>query len=264
MSVCSAEASQKKTKVVVRSGKNLQRRSIVWMHSQCWAALTLEVEEDENLEEVRVSRWASHMCDKCSAKRVKFCELAAIVTEEGGATHTTNLCRNRCDKRRSEQGQANVDGVGWKELIKQKYQTQAVGCFLGRSLPSKNVGAIYSWARKVLEDAAGVTQLGTDGNWQNESLHKEPELLRNIGDLSFDGSLLRKACNAVKSGDWEEFLENDRLSALKVKCYNGVDEDRKSIAQQIMQKTNDPLRRIIAPVGGQGGDTSSNVCFACH
>ena len=113
----------------------------------------------------------------------------------------------------------------------------------------------------VLEDVARVLQLGTDDSWQNE-------LLRNIGDLRFDGSSMRKTFSAGKSGDWEEFLENDRLSAwrsVKVgECYNGVGEDRQGIAQQIMQKTTDFLRRIIAPVGGQGGDTSSYVCFACH
>ena len=102
-----------------------------------------------------------------------------------------------------------------------------------------------------------MTRFGADGSWQNESLHKEPELLRNIGDLSFDGWLLRKTYNVWKCGDWEEFLENVRLSAwtsVKVReCYNGVDEDRKSIAQQIMQKTTDVVRRIIAPVGGKQG-----------
>ena len=42
------------------------------------------------------------------------------------------------------------------------------------------------------------------------------------------------------------------------------DDQRKSIVQQILQKSTDFLRRIIAPVGGQGGVTLSCACSHCH
>ena len=85
-----------------------------------------------------------------------------------------------------------------------------------------------------------MTQLGTDGSWQYESPYKEePELLRHSTDLRFDGSPARNAYNAGTSGDWEEFLENGRLSAwtsVKVgECYSEVEQDdegRQSNAQQ--------------------------------
>ena len=37
-----------------------------------------------------------------------------------------------------------------------------------------------------------------------------------------------------------------------------------SIVQEIMFKSTDHLRRIIAPVGGQGGATKSYVCPHCN
>ena len=42
------------------------------------------------------------------------------------------------------------------------------------------------------------------------------------------------------------------------------DDQRKSIVQQIMQKSTDFLRRIIVLVEGQGGVTLSYVCLHCH
>ena len=44
----------------------------------------------------------------------------------------------------------------------------------------------------------------------------------------------------------------------------GEDDDRKSTVKQILHKSTDLLRRIIAPVGGQGGVTLSYVCLHCH
>ena len=40
--------------------------------------------------------------------------------------------------------------------------------------------------------------------------------------------------------------------------------EKMSIAQEIMLKSTDHLRRIIAPVGGQGGVTMSCLCPECN
>ena len=50
-------------------------------------------------------------------------------------------------------------------------------------------------------------------------------------------------------------------------CYNVVeqeDEDLQSIVQEILRTRTDFLRRIIVPVEGQGGVTSSYFCPHCH
>ena len=51
-------------------------------------------------------RWALHMCDnKCRAKGFKFFEMAVIVTEEGSAAHTINLCKTCDNAGRLKQGE---------------------------------------------------------------------------------------------------------------------------------------------------------------
>ena len=66
-------------------------------------------------------------------------------------------------------------------------------------------------------------------------------------------------------------MKDDKLSMwaiVKVReCCDGVDledESRLSIAQDILRKSTDFLRRIIAPCDGVGGVTLSYVCPHCH
>ena len=74
--------------------------------------------------------------------------------------------------------------------------------------------------------------------------------------------------------DWLELVKSKDFHAwtsVKVQeCNHEVrqqDDQRKSMVQQILQKSADFRRRIIAPVGGQGGGgvTLSYVCpYVCH
>ena len=113
-----------------------------------------------------------------------------------------------------------------------------------------------TWARSGLADADKERQNGTDGGWQQETTcKKRPEFVRHSSDLRFEGILMRRADHAVKSGKWqncvEEFLKGDRLSvwaSVKVRdCYNEVeseDEDGVSIAHDIQRKSTDFLRIV--------------------
>ena len=78
-----------------------------------------------------------------------------------------------------------------------------------------------------------------------------------------------------KSGDGENyldvFLKDDRLStrasAKVVECCNEVeaeDEGRVIVAQDILRKSTESKRMIIAPSDGVGGVTLSYVCPHCH
>ena len=71
--------------------------------------------------------------------------------------------------------------------------------------------------------------------------------------------------------DWSELFKNEGFIAwTRVKmqeCFCQVrqeDDERKSIAQQILQKGTDFQRWIFAPVGGWGGVTLSYVCPHCQ
>ena len=100
-----------------------------------------------------------------------------------------------------------------------------------------------AWTRSGLAEADKERQNGTDGDWQQENPYKEElELVRRSSEFCFEGILMRRACEAVKPGDWKNYLEvffkDDRLSMwarVKVRdCYNEVeleDEGRISIAQ---------------------------------
>ena len=62
------------------------------------------------------------------------------------------------------------------------------------------------WARKILADAAQEKQEGTRGQWQQESPFKEVlgHVKRNA-DEDCNPQMMRRACDAKKSGNWESF-----------------------------------------------------------
>ena len=95
---------------------------------------------------------------------------------------------------------------------------------------------------------------------------QEVDLLRVNFDMPLDSNLIRPAIQAGKARDWSEWLKSDKLnawtSAELQKCHSEVkqeDDEQESIVQQILQKSTDFLRRIIVPVGGQGGVTLSSL-----
>ena len=65
-------------------------------------------------------RSALHMCDnKCREEGFKFYQLAAIVTEEGGAAHTINLCKQCYNVVRLKRCERKVTASRWREMIEQ-------------------------------------------------------------------------------------------------------------------------------------------------
>ena len=87
-----------------------------------------EAEDENDMEELSMvpsavsePRWCLYMCfNKCREKGFMFHEIAAIVTEEGGAAQTINLCKKCHNERRAKQGEAEVAASKWRALIEQK------------------------------------------------------------------------------------------------------------------------------------------------
>ena len=86
---------------------------------------------------------------------------------------------------------------------------------------------------------------------------------------------MKKGFTALKGGDWEEYKNTFRKEVKATEwAFDRIkeaieqvaqDEARKmSIVQEIMFKSTDYLRRIVAPVGGQGGGTMSYLCPQCN
>ena len=86
---------------------------------------------------------------------------------------------------------------------------------------------------------------------------------------------MKKGFTALKNGTWEECKETFKekmkasewaLDRMK-EAFDLVARDeaeKMSIVQEILLRSMDFLRRIIAPVGGQGGVTMSYLCPNCN
>ena len=86
---------------------------------------------------------------------------------------------------------------------------------------------------------------------------------------------MKKGFTALKNGNWEEDKDTFRRK-LKASewAFDRIEEafekvaqdeaEKVSIVQEIMLRSTDNLRRIIAPAGGQGGVTVSLLCPHCN
>ena len=112
--------------------------------------------------------------------------------------------------------------------------------------------------------------------WQQESLFKEVlEQIERSADTDCGPQTLRCAHIAMKLGNWKSFKEECRKEGKLCEwtfersreAYEKVAMDdigRLDIAQDILRKSTDFLRRIIAPVDGMGGVSLSYVCPHCN
>ena len=123
--------------------------------------------------------------------------------------------------------------------------------------------------RKLQED-------GIQGQWQRESPAKEYlERVKCCKDTDCTPRMMKEAFFALKGGDWEEYKSIFRVQAKATEwAFDRIqdpfekvakDEARKlSTVQDVLLRSTDFLRRIIAPAGGQGGVTMSYVCPHCN
>ena len=75
---------------------------------------------------------------------------------------------------------------------------------------AKNVGTLHQQKNCGPSGSCKMQEMlsksETGGMWQHETPHtEEPELWRHSTDLRFEGSPMRQAYNAEKSGDWGTF-----------------------------------------------------------
>ena len=82
-------------------------------------------------------------------------------------------------------------------------------------------------------------------------------------------SMMKKNFTALKNGTWEEyketFKEQMKASEWAFDRLGGTGRGRKDEhCARVHAEKYDNLRRIIAPVGGQGGVTMSYLCPNCN
>ena len=116
-------------------------------------------------------------------------------------------------------------------------------------------------AKKILEDAVREGQEGTQGQWQQESPFREVlEQVRGHVDMRCSTQIIRKSFIAIRDDSWEEFRKdaekkrNHQNGLEKIReAYEKVAKERigrLGIVQEILRKSTDFLRRIIAPADG--------------
>ena len=131
-----------------------------------------------------------------------------------------------------------------------------------------------SMGKKVLADAAKEKQGGTQGQWQQGFKEVLEQVNGNL-NTDCDANMMRRAYHAEKSvtGRFQGGIPGRKASSASGPMqdsrapYDRVaseDIGRLSIARDILQKSFDFLRRIIAPIVGMGGATLSYVCPHCN
>ena len=202
------------------------------------------------------------------------------VTLEGSAAHTINLCKKGYNERRLKQGEEEVAASNWRALVEQK-------AFCGKLPAAFGLEQLLlsMWERFTIKKSVRQIDLGRCR--KSEAIRSGRQVAtRNAvqgGGRAFAAQhspALRRCANAPSALCGEvmrltklfgQFLRNGKLRGWRRarvrECYNKVEqeeEDRQSIAQDILRKSTEFMRRSIVPVEGQGGVALSYVCPHCH
>ena len=150
---------------------------------------------------------------------------------------------------------------------------------LGKPARTRDVGILLprkSKSKKVSRGCRKRRQAGIQGWWQHESPAREYLVqVKCCNDTDCTPRIMKQALIALKGGSCEEYKSifrtqvkatewaSDRMKEASVKL--AKDEARKlSTVQEIMVRSTDCLRRIIASAGRQGGATMSYLCPHCN
>ena len=178
-------------------------------------------------------------CDnQCGEKTLSYCQLASVVVDEGDEAYTTNLCQKCFKKHLQEKGETPLSTVQWRQVVEKKAYRGRMWKMMGKE------PTICAWnVEHFLQKISRVKRFFE--SWLTKKSRQEYQV-----------SGLEKK---MKASEWAF----DRVEEAFEKV--AQDEAEKvSIVQKIMLRSTDYLRRIIAPVGGQGGVTMSYLCPHCN
>ena len=111
------------------------------------------------------------------------------------------------------------------------------------------------------------------------SMNRQPgkylEQEKWYNDIDRTPRMMKQAFLALKGGDWDEYKSIFRIEVQATgwvfdrmkEAFEKVAKDeagKLSTVQEIMTRSTDYLRRIVAPAGRQGGVTMSNLCPHCN
>ena len=202
---------------------------------------------------------------------LSFWQLASVVIEDGEESYTANLCQRCYNKKLPAKGGAR----SWRRRL----IVEGCGECWRKTSTYKECGNLSSErfkAQKFRDEAKKEKQEGIQGQWQRESPAKEYlEQVKCCKGTDCTPGMMKQAFFTLKGGDCREYKSIFKVQAKATEwalerireAFEKVAKDearRLSIVHQIMLRSTDYLRRIIAPVGGQGGVTLSCLCPHCN
>ena len=118
-----------------------------------------------------------------------------------------------------------------------------------------------SRVKRFRELADEEKQAGIQGQWHQESPAREYlEQVKGCHDTDCNEPMMKKGLALKKKKEIGKNIKT--FSEKKMKA--SEEAEKVSIVQEIMLKSTDYLRRIIAPVGGHGRVTMSYLCPHCN
>ena len=224
---------------------------------------------------VSVPREPLFRCDnQCSEKTFSYLQLASVVVLEGDEAYTTNLCQKCFNEHLQANGEKPLSNVQSRQVAEKKAHRGRMWKMIGKE-PFligmwKHFLQERSRAKRFRELAEEEKQAGIQGQWQQESPAREYlEQVKCCHDTDCNEPMMKQGFTAIKSGigkntktpSERKMKASEWAFDIIREAFEKVAQDeavKVSIVQEIM--LTDYLRRIISPVGGQGGVTMSYLC----
>ena len=205
-------------------------------------AKSTECEEEEERTFVRsavsVPLQPLFRCDnQCSEKTLSYWQVASVVVNEGNEAYTTNLCQKCFNKHLQAKGEKSLSNVQWRQVVEKKAYRGRMWKMMGKETCLRGMWEHKSPAREYLEQVKCCHD--TDCN--------EPMMK------------IKTFRKKMKASEWA----SDRIKEAFEKVAQ-VEAEKVGTVQEIVLRSTDYLRRIIVPVGGQGGVTMSYLCPHCN
>ena len=158
-------------------------------------------------------RGAHYWCDnRCSDKALRYMLIASMAILEGGEARTINLCQLCFTAKLVQPGKQPLKSQEWHEVVENKAHRGRLWKIFGSEQLLRGTWEYCTlkraWTRKKIAAAAQENQEGIQSQWQKESPFREVlEQVKRSADTDCGAQTMRRACSAMKLGNWESFEE---------------------------------------------------------
>ena len=130
-----------------------------------------------------------------------------------GEARTINVCKLCYNANLVEQGKRPLKPKEWKEVLEKEAHRGRLWKVFGSEQFLRGMWEYFTlkraWTRKNLADAAQEKQGGMPGQWQYE-FKEVLEQINRSAERDCGLRTMRRACSAMKLGNWESFKEECR------------------------------------------------------